>query len=100
MRIVWTELAVQDLLVIRRYIADRNPAAARSVAARILHAVELLPLQPHLGIPTHRTDVRRLVVAGTVYSIPYRVNGETIEILEVFDGRRRAPRSDFGYDPS
>jgi toxin ParE1/3/4 len=100
MRIVWTELAVQDLLVIRRYIADRNPAAARSVASRILHAVELLPLQPHLGIPTHRTDVRRLVIAGTVYSIPYRVTGETIEILEVFDGRRRAPRTALGSDPS
>ena len=53
MRVVWTELAVQDLLAIRRYIADRNPSAARSVAARILHAVELLPSQPHLGIPTH-----------------------------------------------
>ena len=100
MRIVWTELAVQDLLAIRLYIADRNPAAARSVASRILHAVELLPSQPHLGIPTHRTDVRRLVIAGTVYSIPYRVTGETIEILEVFDGRRRAPRTDLGADPS
>ena len=100
MRIVWTELAVQDLLAIRSYFADRNPAAARSVASRILHAVELLPSQPHLGIPTHRTDVRRLVIAGTVYSIPYRVTGETIEILEVFDGRRRAPRTDLDADPS
>jgi toxin ParE1/3/4 len=74
MRIVWTELAVQDLLAIRRYIADRNP--------------------------THRTDVRRLVVAGTIYSIPYRVTGETIEILEVFDSRRHAPRTDLDADPS
>ena len=100
MRVVWTELAVQDLLAIRRYIADRNPSAARSVAARILHAVELLPSQPHLGNHTHRTDVRRLVIAGTVYSIPYRVTGETIEILEVFDGRRHAPRTDLDADPS
>ena len=100
MKLVWTEFAVQDLVAIRRYIGDHNPSAASSVASRILQAAEMLRSQPHLGIPTHRTDVWRLVVSGTVYSIPYRVTGQKIEILEVFDGRRRAPRTDLGIDPS
>lgn len=96
MKIIWSRLAVRDLIAIRAYIAQHNPDAANGVARRILHAVELLQQQPHLGLPTHRTDVRRLIVAGTAYSIPYRVEGGVIEILAVFDGRQRAPRTDLG----
>lgn len=99
MKVIWSRLAIADLVAIRAYIAEHNPAAANGVARRILHAVELLQQQPHLGLPTHRTDVRRLIVAGTVYSLPYRVEEGDIEILEVFDGRQRAPRTDLESNP-
>ncbi len=98
MKVIWARLALADLVAIRAYIAEHNAAAANGIARRILHAVELLQQQPHLGLPTHRTDVRRLIVAGTVYSLPYRVEDGVIEILEVFDGRQRAPRTDLGNE--
>ena len=99
MKVIWSRLAIADLVAIRAYLGEHNPEAANGVARRILHAVELLQQQPRLGLPTHRTDVRRLIVPGTVYSLPYRVEEGTIEILEVFDGRQRAPRTDLWSGP-
>ena len=94
MKLRWAALARDDLLAIRRYIADHHPGAAKATAARILHSTNLLCEQPELGLATHRSDVRRLIVAGSVYSIIYRMHGDDIEIIEIFDGRRQAPRTD------
>jgi len=94
MRLRWAALARDDLLAIRRYIAEHHPGAAKATAAKILYSASLLREQPELGLATHRSDVRRLIVAGSVYSIIYRVNGGDIEIIEIFDGRRHAPRTD------
>jgi toxin ParE1/3/4 len=94
MRLLWAALARDDLLAIRRYIADHHPGAAKATAAKILHSANLLREQPELGLATHRSDVRRLIVAGSVYSIIYQMHGDDIEILEIFDGRRYAPRTD------
>jgi toxin ParE1/3/4 len=94
MKIVWSPFAIEDLIAIRAYIAQHNPDAAASVAQRILHAVGFLADHPQMGAPTHRTDVRKLIVPQTPYVIPYRVRDGAIEILEVFDGRQLAPRTD------
>lgn len=94
MKILWSPFAVDDLAAIHAFIAEQNPRAAKAVAQRILEAVDLLSGQPHLGALTHRVDVRKLVVAQSPCVIPYRVVGDEIEILEVFDGRQRAPRTD------
>lgn len=92
MKLTWATTARDDLVHIRRYIARFHPAAANRVAAHILEVVQLLPLQPELGTRTRLKDIRRLVVRGTPYILYYRLNAEAIEILEVFDGRREAPR--------
>ncbi len=94
MKIVWSLFAVQDLVSIRAYIAEYHPKAAENVAHRILHSVSLLADHPLLGMPTHRTGVRKLIVKNSPYSIPYRIADGEIEILEVFDGRQNAPRTD------
>jgi toxin ParE1/3/4 len=94
MKVVWSPYAIDDLVAIRSYIAKHNPLAANDIARRILHAVSLLAEHPQLGIQTHRTDVRRLIVKNSPYIIPYRVMDGELEILEVFDGRQSAPRTD------
>ncbi|THV21522.1 type II toxin-antitoxin system RelE/ParE family toxin [Peteryoungia ipomoeae] len=93
MRLIWATTARDDLVHIRRYIARFHSAAAGRVAARILASVELLPLQPELGTRTRLANIRRLIVPGTPYIVYYRLHTDVIEILEVFDGRREAPRS-------
>ncbi|MBZ5759066.1 MULTISPECIES: type II toxin-antitoxin system RelE/ParE family toxin [Rhizobium] len=94
MNIIWAEAAVADLVAIRAFIADHNPQAANKVAAKILHAANLLRDKPRLGLSTHVAHVRRLIVHQSPYSIIYRVVGPDLQILEIFDGRQLAPRTD------
>ena len=76
---------------IETYIADRNPDAAKRVAAAIIEAAMRLEAFPYLGQPTHRSDVRELQVPRLPYLLPYRVRGEDVEILSVFDERMERP---------
>jgi toxin ParE1/3/4 len=94
MKINWSPFAIQDLEAIRTYIAEFNPSAANAVAGRILYAVNFLAEHPQMGVQTHRTDVRKLIVSQTPYITPYRITGGEIEILEVFDSRQKAPRTE------
>jgi toxin ParE1/3/4 len=90
--IVWAKAATADLVAIRQFIADHNPTAANAMAARILRSANLLKDRPHLGLSSHRQNVRRLIVSQSTYSIIYRVSGSNIQIPKTFDGRRLAPR--------
>lgn len=94
MRILWSPFAIEDLVAIKNYIDQRNQKAAQEVADRILQAVNHLSKHPEIGVETHRTDVRKLIIGGTPYIIPYRIKDGDLEILEVFDARQKAPRTD------
>jgi toxin ParE1/3/4 len=94
MKINWSPFAINDLAAIREYIAEFNPRAANAVADHILNAVNFLGGHPHMGVQTHRTDVRKLIVSQSPYIIPYRIIDGEIEILEVFDSRQKAPRTE------
>lgn len=92
MRIVWSPEAVDDLVSLRAYIAEENPAAARRIALRIVAAIEeTLPANPEIGRPGRVPGTRELVVTGTRFIVPYRVRGRTIQVLRVYHGARRWP---------
>lgn len=92
-KLTWAMTARYDLVHIRAYIQQHNPAAARAVALRILEATDLLPHYPELGSRTRIENVRRLVVRHSPYIIYYKFDDAGIEILEIYDGRREVPRS-------
>ncbi|CDZ57367.1 type II toxin-antitoxin system RelE/ParE family toxin [Neorhizobium galegae] len=94
MRLIWAEAAIADLVHLRSYIAEHNPQAANEMAARLLDIAELLIAHPQAGLQTAKLGVRRLILSQSAYSLIYRMVGEDIEIIEVFDGRRRKPRTD------
>jgi len=73
------------------YIAADDTAAARLVVKRVLAAVAMLAEQPGLGRPGRVPGTRELIVAKTRYIVPYRVRGETVEVLRVFHTSRRLP---------
>ncbi|HMR68838.1 MAG TPA: type II toxin-antitoxin system RelE/ParE family toxin [Rubrivivax sp.] len=91
MKVRWLRKAVRNLDDEATYIAADDTEAARRVVQRVLEAVSMLEEQPGLGRPGRVPGTRELVVARTRYIVPYRVRGETVEILRVFHTSRRRP---------
>ena len=91
MRVRWLRKALRNLDDEAAYIATDDSAAARLVVKRVLDAVSSLAEQPGLGRPGRVPSTRELIVAKTRYIVPYRVRGETVEILRVFHTSRRLP---------
>lgn len=93
MRIIWSPQALSDLLNLRIYIAERDPAAAIRMANTIIEKIEtLLPVYPELGRNGRVRGTRELVIASTPYLVPYRIKHETIEILRIYHSSRRWPK--------
>lgn len=91
MRVRWLRQALRNLDDEASYIAADNQAAAQVVVQRVLEAVAMLPEKPGMGRPGRVAGTRELVVLNTRYIVPYRVRGQTIEILRVFHTSRRLP---------
>jgi toxin ParE1/3/4 len=89
---IWSPQAIADLAALRAYIEQDNPTAAQRIALRIIHNVEnLLPNSPEMGRPGRVPGTRELVIPRTPFIVPYRLVGNTIQILRVFHGARRWP---------
>ena len=89
---VWSPEAIEDLASLRAFISQDDPAAAQRVALHVIHNAEvLLPENPETGRPGRLPGTRELVIPGTPFIVPYRVQGTTIQILRVFHGARRWP---------
>ena len=73
------------------YVAQNSPEAAERLVLRIVQAVERLKTHPAMGRPGRVSGMRELVVPGTPFVIPYRVRGDTVEIIRVFHAARRWP---------
>ena len=83
--------AIRDLKELRAYIAADDPAAAISVAARLGKAIALIAEKPNIGRPAPQRPIREWAVPGLPYLIPYRIEGDTVEILRVWHTSRERP---------
>jgi toxin ParE1/3/4 len=92
MRLFWTGPALSDLRALRAYIARDNERAANEMVTRIVARAERqLSRLPESGRPGRIAKTRELVVSDTPYVLPYRIIGDTIQILRVFHSARRWP---------
>lgn len=91
MKIRWLSLAQADLESIEEYISEDSPAQAIEVVMRIIEAVEVLEDHPQIGKLGRVDGTRELVISNLPYNIPYRKNGQWIEILRVFHQARKWP---------
>jgi len=91
MRVRWLRRALRNLDEEATYIATDDPEAPRRVVEHVLKAVVMLAARPGLGRPGRVPGTRELVVQKTRYVVPYRVRGDSIEILRVFHSSRRLP---------
>lgn len=92
MKVRWTALALLDLNEAIAYIANDNPKAALSVAARIAEAIQNLVRHPGMGRPGRVPGTRELVISGTLYIVPYRVLGDRVDVLRVLHAARQWPK--------
>ena len=91
MRVRWLRKALRNLDDEATYIAADDTAAAAVVRKPVLDSVSVLGGQPGLRRPGRVAGTRELIVAKTRYIVPYRVRGNTVEILRVFHTSRRLP---------
>jgi len=88
--LVWRAAAREDLAQIIRYIADRDPAAARRMRRLIEDAVLPLPKHPLLYRAGRVAGTRELL-AHPNYIVVYRVIDNAIEIVGVLHARQQYP---------
>lgn len=94
MTIVWSREAIEDLAALRAYIAEDNPPVAQRMALHILDSVEKLLTENHdLGRPGRVPGTRELVISKTPFIVPYRVQGQSIQVLRVYHAARKWPES-------
>jgi toxin ParE1/3/4 len=83
-KIVWTEPALDQLDDIAEYIALDNPAAARSLVARVFKAVDRLERFPNSGRePPELPDSIYRELLCSPCRIFYRRDGKDVLILHV-----------------
>jgi plasmid stabilization system protein ParE len=90
-RVKWLELALDSLIAEAEFISQDSVAAAERTVVAILDAAENLKRFPALGRPGRVAGTRELVVSGTPYIVPYRVRGDTVELLLVLHAARKWP---------
>ena len=89
MQIIYSKNAILDLNSLETYISKDNPIAARKVANNILLAVKLLETMPKIGRPGKIKETRELIIHNLPYLVRYKINKETIQIINVFHTSRK-----------
>ncbi len=89
----WLRTALKNLDDEAVYIARDNPQAAVALVKHVLEMVDALAQHPAVGRPGRVPETRELIITGTPYLIPYRVEGRAVEILRIFHGFRQWPES-------
>lgn len=86
MRLVYLPTAFADVVWTRHYYRSIFPQGSRR-AREQLYAVETLIMEnPGVGHPID--GAREFPISRTLFRVIYRLRGEAIEILRVWDGRR------------
>lgn len=91
-RVLWTETATRDLESLISYIAREAPINAGKVLDQLQAKAESLARVPERGrrVPEllrHGLAIWREIIV-TPYRILYRIEGQTVYVLAVFDARR------------
>lgn len=90
-RVIWSTAAIQDISRLHRFLAPKNPPAARRAVAAIRRGVSLLADHPEAGrpVPDMPPDFRewRIEFGAGGYVALYRYDGELAVIVAVRHAR-------------
>ena len=99
MRLGWSDRARRDLREIYAHIAADNPGAARRWVGRLqerARAATSAPLAGRVVPEVDDTTVRE--VFFRTYRIVYRVVGDELHVLTVFEGHKLLARTEIADD--
>jgi len=86
-QLIWSAAALRDVDRLHRFLADKNPDAARRAAKAIREGMQILHDQPGAGRPVAdmEPEFREWFIAfgDSGYVSLYRFDGETAVILAV-----------------
>lgn len=88
MRLIFTVEAKRDLEELRAYLQPLSPLGLTHIVASIRKRIETGLVNPRIGRPTPRDDVRELVDPKYGFVIPYYVKGEDFFVLRIYQARR------------
>jgi len=88
----YSKRALQQIDRALGYIAERSPAGAAKIEARMSAILLLLQIQPHAGARTRIADVRRVFLIPYPYLLDYQIVGDDIIVLR-FRHTARNPAS-------
>lgn len=95
MKLAFTQLAYQDLVRLRRFIAEHDPSTAILAANRIKTVAQLLTNQPLIGRPVYvptgetRNDIRELPLTfgSGGYVLRHQVLQKQLRVLRIWHTR-------------
>lgn len=87
MKIIYLESTRPDLAWYRLYYESVFPAGAKKAAIQYLKAIEALVDNPRLGRVISGEQARRYSVQRTPFVIFYRLTGDHIEVVRIWDQR-------------
>ncbi|WP_082866730.1 type II toxin-antitoxin system RelE/ParE family toxin [Pseudohongiella nitratireducens] len=89
MKLIYSRLAVEDIMRLRAHIEEHNPRKAPVVARRLVARIEKLQRFPRLGIPVNRAPspgtIRDLILDE--YIVRYACHSKSIIILRLWHHR-------------
>ncbi len=90
-RLIFSPQFLRRLEDICERIGLDNPVAAARVIERLRTAIRRLAASPAIGRPGRIEDTRELIITGTPYIVPYRVQDDIVEIITVLHSAQRWP---------
>ena len=84
-RLIWSAHALRDVQRVHRFLAEKNPDAAKRALQAIRHGVKVLARQPAIGRPVDDMDpeIREWLIdfGDSGYVVMYRFDGTTAVLL-------------------
>jgi addiction module RelE/StbE family toxin len=94
-KIVWTELSINDLKEIFDFISEDSGRFAKITVNRIYEGTQVISVNPHSGRVVqifNRKSIRELVIGN--YRVIYRIKSNVqIDILRVFHSARHLKKN-------
>ena len=90
LKILWTENAIQDLLIIKEFISQDSVERAETWVLELYQAGESLvnfSVRGRIVPEFNQENLRELLIEN--YRLVYRITAVSIEILTVFEGHRQ-----------
>lgn len=89
-QVIWLPEALDDILRLRLFLADKNPNAATRAGQTILEAADRLAQFPEIGRPMNDGTPRREMIApfgAGAYVLRYIYDNDSVFIIRVWHSK-------------